>query len=100
MSYRLLILPPSDRAMRPALLRKLAQFVADGLRLIGAPPEASPSLEHYPECEAEVRLAAQIRGNCDGRSITEHRLGQGKAVWGRSLGDVTRTHTRWRVGRL
>jgi len=89
MRYHVLILPPSDRSMRPTLLRKLAQFVEEGLTLVGAPPQASPSLEGYPECDARVKqLANKIWGDCDGRSITQHKLGKGKAVWGQSMADV------------
>ena len=89
MNYRVLILPPSDPAMTPDLLRKLAEFVADGLVVVGAPPQASPSLEGYPECDVEVKkLAAGIWGNCNGRTVTEHTLGRGKAVWGRTLTQV------------
>ena len=89
MSYRVLILPPSDPAMTPDLLRKLAEFVADGLVVVGQPPRSSPSLEGYPACDVEVeKLAARIWGDCDGRSITEHTLGRGEAVWGRPLAGV------------
>ncbi len=89
MNYRVLILPPSDPAMTPDLLRKLAEFVEDGLVVVGAPPEASPSLEGYPQCDVEVeKLAAGIWGNCNGRTVTEHTLGRGKAVWGRTLTQV------------
>jgi hypothetical protein len=75
--------------MTPDLLRKLAEFVSDGLVVAGQPPRTSPSLEGYPACDAEVgKLAARIWGDCDGRSITEHTLGRGKAVWGRTLAQV------------
>jgi hypothetical protein len=81
-SYRVLILPPSDRNMTPALLRKLRDFVADGLTLVGYPPEASPSLQDYPKCDAEVqKLGAEMWGNRKDATITEHKLGKGKVVW-------------------
>ena len=89
MSYRVLILSPSDRAMTPVTLRKLAELVTDGLIVVGLPPQASPSLEGYPACDVEVgKFAARIWGDCDGRTITEHTLGRGKAVWGRTLDQV------------
>ncbi|MFZ0827157.1 MAG: glycosyl hydrolase [Verrucomicrobiia bacterium] len=89
MSYRVLILPPSDPAISPDLLRKLAEFVADGLIVVGQPPRSSPSLEGYPECDVEVRtLATRIWGDCNGGTITEHAHGRGKAVWGRPLAQV------------
>jgi hypothetical protein len=92
MSYRLLILPPSDRSMRPELLRQLSRFVADGLTLVGPPPQNSPSLDDYPKCDAEVKeLAAQMWGNCNGRTVTEHKFGLGKVVWGQPLAHVLAT---------
>ncbi len=89
MRYHVLILPPSDRNMTPPLLRQLHTFVADGLTLVGAPPKASPSLEDYPECDAEVqRLASDMWGDCDGETVTEHAFGQGKVVWGQPMEQV------------
>ena len=89
MSYRVLILPPSDPDMTPDLLRKLAGFVADGLVVVGRPPRASPSLEGYPACDVEVQdLATRIWGDCDGRTVTEHAFGRGQAIWGRGLVQV------------
>ena len=62
MSYRLLVLPPSD-TMRPALLKKLGELVAAGGAVLGTAPRRSPSLQNYPACDAEVqRLAAALWG--------------------------------------
>ena len=89
MSYRMLVLPPSDPAMTPDLLGKLAELVQDGLVVVGQPPRTSPSLARYPGCDVEVQnLAGRIWGDCDGRTITEHAFGRGKAIWGRPLADV------------
>jgi hypothetical protein len=54
MRYRLLVLPPS-KTMRPELLRKLAAFVGAGLPVFGPLPSRSPSLQHFPACDAEVK---------------------------------------------
>ncbi len=87
--YRGLILPPSDREMRPAVLRQVRQFVADGLAVVGAPPRISPSLEDYPKCDVEVKqLASELWGNCDGQRITEHAFKSGKVFWGRPMESV------------
>jgi hypothetical protein len=62
LSYRLLVLPPSD-TMRPALLKKLGDLVAAGGAVLGTAPRRSPSLQNYPACDAEVqRLAAVLWG--------------------------------------
>lgn len=87
--YNVLSLSQPDRSMTPALLRKLRGFVAEGLTLVGPPPERSPSLAGYPECDGEVRaLVAEMWGGCDGKTVTEHRLGKGNVVWGQTMEQV------------
>lgn len=89
MRYRVLILQPNDRNLTPGLLRTMRGLVAAGLTLVGAPPLASPSLQNYPKCDAEVqKLVAEMWGNCDGKTITEHTLGNGKVIWGQPLAQV------------
>ena len=62
MSYRLLVLPRLD-TMTPPVLRKIKSLVDAGAAVIGSPPKRSPSLENYPQCDAEVQaLAAEIWG--------------------------------------
>jgi hypothetical protein len=89
MKYRVLILPPSDRATTPKLLEKIHSLVADGLTLVGAPPENSPSLQDFPRCDTQVKsLAAELWGDCDGKTVTEHAFGKGKVIWGQTLAQV------------
>jgi hypothetical protein len=88
-NYAVLVLPPSDRSMTPALLRQLAGFVQAGLTLVGAPPPASPSLQDYPRCDTEVRqLVKMMWGNCNGKSVTSHVDGKGKVYWGKTPAEV------------
>jgi hypothetical protein len=87
-SYRVLVLPEID-TMRPALLRKLRELVAGGATVVGPRPARSPSLEGFPDADAEVRaLAAELWGDLDGVSRTIHRLGDGQVIWGLSLETV------------
>jgi hypothetical protein len=98
MSYRILVLPGASTSspasntaslMTPKLLRKLKQLVETGATLIGPRPVQSPSLEGYPQCDAEVaRLAAELWGACDGKSVKENRFGKGTVVWGRPPAEV------------
>ncbi|MDB5325126.1 MAG: glycoside hydrolase family 2, partial [Phycisphaerales bacterium] len=61
MSYRLLVLPPSQ-TMRPEVLAKIAKFVDQGLTVFGALPTRSPSLKNFPDSDAEIqRLAAALK---------------------------------------
>ena len=63
MSYRALVLPPSQR-MTPGLLHKLTELAANGVTIIGSKPIGSPSLTGYPQCDAEVKsLAASLWDN-------------------------------------
>jgi hypothetical protein len=84
MSYRLLVLPEAE-TMTPRLLGRIAELVEAGATVVGPRPERSPSLTGYPQCDDEVRkLAARLWADCDGKKITEHRLGKGTIIWGRT----------------
>lgn len=89
MSYRLLVLPAGVRSMTPELVKKIKQLVADGATVFGPRPLASPSLADYPKCDDEVtQLAAQVWGDCDGETVTEHAFGKGRVIWGQPLKTV------------
>src|ERR1039458_7839640 len=89
MSYRLLVLPGNATLMTPALVRKIKQLVQAGATVLGPRPTASPSLSDFPKCDQEVaQLAAELWGDCDGRTVTEHAFGKGRVVLGRPLEDV------------
>ncbi len=88
-SYAVLVLPPDDANLTPALLKCIGGFVHDGLAVVGARPQHSPSLEDFPSCDAEVTsLANKLWGKCDGREITRNAVGKGCVIWGKSLADV------------
>jgi (4-O-methyl)-D-glucuronate---lignin esterase len=88
-NYAVLILPPDDSNMTPPLLRRIRAFVRDGLTVVGARPQHSPSLEDYPRCDRQVKsLARTLWGNCDGTTITEHDYHKGRIVWGEPLTNV------------
>jgi hypothetical protein len=89
MSYGLLVLPAQYTLMTPALVQKIKELVKAGATVLGPRPTASPSLTDYPQCDKEVtRLAAEIWGDCDGRTVTEHSFGKGKVIWGEPLETV------------
>ena len=56
-SYAALILPETT-TMRPAVARKIAELAAAGAKIIGSKPTRSPSLQGYPEADAETRSLA------------------------------------------
>ena len=81
MSYRLLVLP-NVSTMTPPLLRKVKELVEAGATVVGPRPLKSPSLSDYPKCDEEVkRLADELWGDCDGKTVKEHALGKGRIVW-------------------
>ncbi len=91
MSYRLLVLPDSDR-MRPELLRKLRELVLGGATISGRKPAASPSLAGFPAADAEVQaLAAELWGDLDGVSRTSRQVGKGHVIWGRPMAETLAT---------
>ncbi len=85
MSYPLLVLPAS-RAMTPMLLEKVRDLVQAGATVVGAPPEVAPGLSAFPGSDLRVkRLAEELWGDCNGTTVLQHKLGQGRVVWGMPL---------------
>jgi len=88
MSYRLLVLP-QRRDMSPVVIRKLADLVVAGATVVGPRPARASGLADYPQCDEAVRkLADRLWGDCDGKAVREHKIGKGRIVWGKALGDV------------
>lgn len=86
--YRLLALP-ERKSMPVEVLRKLKALVEAGATVIGPKPARAAGLHGYPESDALVRrLAGELWGPCDGASVTEHRAGKGRIVWGRTPQEV------------
>ena len=92
MNYRLLILPQQGDTMTPALLRKIRELVKDGATVVvGSRPVKSPSLRDYPKCDKEIKkMAEEVWGDCDGKTVLEHRFGKGKVIWGKPLETILR----------
>ena len=79
MSYSLLVLPRVG-TMTPRLLQKVIELVENGATVLGAPPQQSPSLSNYPECDRQVRdLAAKLWPQ--GELQHERRVGQGRVIY-------------------
>ncbi|AWI09583.1 glycosyl hydrolase [Ereboglobus luteus] len=84
MSYRVLVLPKTDR-MPLEVARKIRDLVQAGATVIGPPPAQTPGLGGYPQCDDEVRgIAAAVWGSCDGATRVENRFGRGRVFWGMS----------------
>lgn len=87
-SYRVLVLPELD-TMRPEVVLKVRKLVKDGATVLGPRPSRSPSMENYPECDAQVReLAAALWGDAVMSQPGERALGKGRIIWGKTLAEV------------
>ncbi|OAM89993.1 glycosyl hydrolase [Termitidicoccus mucosus] len=82
MSYRLLVLPETDR-MPVEVLEKIKVLVAAGATVSGPRPARDPGLKNYPGCDHAVdRMAREVWGDCDGKTRTMNRHGRGRVYWG------------------
>jgi hypothetical protein len=71
------------------VLHKLHELVAAGATIVGPRPTNSPSLLHYPEADVQVHdLAADLWGDMDGVTLTQHVYGKGMTYWGLTLDEV------------
>lgn len=88
MSYRVLVLP-QDGVMSPEVLRKIKELVTQGATVVGARPRRVPGLRGYPREDGELNaLAAEVWGDCDGKTIKEKKLGVGRILCGRSMREI------------
>src|SRR5579872_3524956 len=88
MSYRVLVLPNTDRMTLP-VLRKVAELVEAGATVVGPKPQRAPSLSGYPHADDEIQqLAGRVWGAVDGTTDFEHAYGKGKVIWGRPMEQI------------
>lgn len=85
-NYSVLVLPAVE-AMTPELLTKIGALIEQGATVVGSPPLRSPSLEGYPECDADVRkLVTAIWGTETVPTEKSERVyGKGRIFWGGEL---------------
>ncbi|MBE8713721.1 glycosyl hydrolase [Sphingobacterium hungaricum] len=85
LSYKVLVLPELE-TMRPELLKKIAQLVKEGGIVLGPKPLRSPSLTNGEEADKEIKkLADELWGKIDVKSITKNDFGKGQVFSGVSL---------------
>jgi hypothetical protein len=86
-SYRVLVLPPSE-TMTPRVLKKIEAFVKQGLTLVGNPPQRSPSLARYPDCDKDVLEAAQTLWGNTAAPVVDRAVRKGRVFRGHTLDQV------------
>lgn len=85
MNYGLLVLPKLE-TMRPELLQKISDLVAQGATILGAAPKRSPSLQGFPNADIQLKkLTADLWGNIDGKTILSHKFGKGTVLSGMDM---------------
>jgi len=70
MSYRLLVLPPTE-IMSISVLKKLNELSKAGVAIVGAKPLRTPGLRGYPACDDEVKKLASKLKLISGKSLQE-----------------------------
>jgi hypothetical protein len=81
-SYSMLVLPKLE-TMRPEILQKIAQLVAEGAVILGPPPAYSPSLQRYPESDKQIQsLAKEMWGDL---SVKQRKYGKGTILTDTSM---------------
>ena len=93
-NYGALVLPPWN-TMRPEVLRKLKDLVEQGTTLIGMPPEKSPTLQNYPNCDIEVaQLVKELWGDRlpNSKDFFHHQLGKGHVYANGNINEILSKH--------
>ncbi|WP_245953126.1 glycosyl hydrolase [Alteromonas aestuariivivens] len=81
MTFKLLVLPDLPY-MRPEVLEKISQLVAEGGAVYGPKPAHSPSLQNYPHADENVwRMADKLWQQIDGRQVTQAKYGLGQVFY-------------------
>jgi len=76
MEYRLLVMP--EGPVRPEVLNKVRDLLQAGAQVVWAKPDRTPGLQNYPQSDQLVlKTAAEIWGDCDGKSVMDHAFGKG-----------------------
>ncbi len=88
MSYRVLVLPPTDQ-MSVAAIHKIDELVRAGAWVVGQRPKHSTGLSGYPQSETEVNTVAEtLWGGLDGVTSTQRQVGKGMVNWGITLDEI------------
>jgi len=75
--------------MTVPVLKKIKQLVLDGAVLIGDRTVKTPSLQGYPQCDAEIKaLAAELWGDASNEEKLERKVGKGTVFQNFSVDEV------------
>ena len=79
----------SPHACRWRFCRRSRNWSKPAPRWLGRGRSRIPGLKNYPQCDEQVRkLAGELWGECDGKTVKQRQVGQGRIVWGQPLREV------------
>ncbi len=85
MTYSLLVLP-NIQTMRPELLAKIKDLVMQGAVVLGPKPTQSPSLQNFPNADAQLtKMADELWGKVDGVNVKSAKVGKGMILSGMEM---------------
>ncbi|UOE52142.1 glycosyl transferase family 2 [Mucilaginibacter sp. SMC90] len=89
-SYQSLRIPEqASKSMSLPVIEKIRKLVYDGATIVGPPPENAGELKNYSETDIKVKkIAAELWGDLDGRTVTERKVGKGRIIWGKTEREV------------
>jgi len=83
MSYRLCMMAPLQNIL-PSSLNKLKELVRDGMTLV----VSNKPLKAYGHASQDTEIQTivnELYGDLNGQTVTEHRYGKGRIIWGKTL---------------
>lgn len=88
LSYPVLLLPDNDK-MEYQTLQRIAALIQKGATVVGPKPLSVLShMNREQNNDALSKLADEIWGEIDGKTVTENNWGKGKVIWGKPLGEI------------
>jgi hypothetical protein len=88
LSYKVLLLPDNDKMEYPTLQR-IAALIQKGATIVGPKPFGVLSFKDREENNIALsKLADEVWGKIDGKTVTENKYGKGKVIWGKPVGEI------------
>jgi hypothetical protein len=90
MSYAMMLLP--DQVHMPLeVLKKISELVRAGATIVGPRPQTVPGLHNWEKDNTALnKLAGELWGTSNGKTIFENTYGKGRVIWGLSADEVLR----------
>jgi hypothetical protein len=88
LTYKIILLPDNNQMEYSTLLR-IATLIQDGATVVGPKPSGVMSfMDRDQNNIALKKLADEVWGETDGKTVTENTYGKGKVIWGKPLKNV------------